>query len=147
MPKTVDYGDLKEGVSKERETVRLINQLRDRAANNGALGPFTTTTNASIATAWTSEDMPEGAVWSITMHAQARGTAARAYLQATALFYRNSGGTATQEGGIASTITIRTDANLTVLYTITGNKILAQVSDATARAVSWYVWIEPRVSA
>lgn len=146
MPKPHDSGQLKETKSKENEVFPAVNALLELALQYGLMGPFKGSTNASTKTIWTSEAIPEGACWAVSMEAQARGSAARARFVREALFYREPAGVLTQEGATQSPVTIRTDANISVAFAIVGNTVTATVTDATARDLSWYAWIKVRVS-
>jgi len=148
MPKIVNSGPLKETKSKENEIFPLVNELRELATQYGALGPFTGlgTLVAPIVTIWTSEEIPEGGCWSVTLRAQAMGTTAQARFVRDALFSRQVGGAAAQTGATASPVTIRTDANLTASLSLLGNTVQAILLDGLGRDLSWYAWVEVRVS-
>lgn len=146
MPKTLARGAVVQNKSKENETFPAINELQKVANSVYRAGPFTVSASDAIAhIVWTSEDMPEGALWSFIMSAQAQGTG-MAHIVRSALWSRPVGGIPTQFGTGTAISTNRTDANIQLQNTTVGNSVAVQVIDASARTLSWAVWIEVRVS-
>lgn len=147
MPKTLSRGSLVPNKSKENETFLAVNELQKVANSIVRIGPLrVSTSDAAAHTVWTSEDMPEGALWSFFITAQCHGGASSAHIIRTALYFRDSGGVATQFGAGTAVSTNRTDANIQVQTALSGNDVLVQVVDAGGRTANWAVWIEVRVS-
>lgn len=147
MPKPVSSGQLKENKSKENEVFPLVNELRDIAAQVYRGGVFTTTSSDAAAhTIYTSDDMPEGAVWSVSWRIVGQSPTSRVMLMREAVFFRQSAGVTTQDGLTVGITSIRTDANMTTAIAASGNAVAITVSDASSRAMSWSCWVEIRVS-
>jgi hypothetical protein len=145
--KTLNLGQLSEGKSKEKETYRLVNALREHAESFFSSKRFTLNTTDAVATTfWTSQEMSEGALWSVTARVQCQTTSNEGWFEARALFRRPVGGSATQTLVTAIT-SIVSDANLTAVLSVSGQTVIAQVQDLSGRAVSWAIWVEVRESA
>lgn len=146
MPKSLSRGSIT-AKSNDNEILLAINELQKRARSIVALGPFTiSTADAAPHIVWTSEDMPEGAQWSLIMTAQAHGGASSAHIVRSAFYFRDSGGATTQFGAGTAISTNRTDANIQIQTLASGNTVVVQVIDAGGRAMDWSVWLEVRVS-
>jgi hypothetical protein len=138
---------LQQNKSKEAEVFPLVNELADIAAQYYKGGRFTVaTTTVAAGTIYTSDDLPEGAVWSVSWRILGQSPTSRCMLLREAVFYRQSAGATTQEGATASPATIRTDANMSTAIAASGNAVTITVTDALARAMSWSCWVEIRVS-
>jgi len=148
MPKTLSKGRISQK-SSDKEMQYAVNELQDVASAVCRLGPFKVSTSDALAhTVWTSEDMPEGALWSFIVSAQAQvpGGAGFAHIVRSALYQRLPGGVTTQFGTGTAIVTNRADANIQLQSSVSGNAVIFQVVDALARSMNWAVWIEARVS-
>jgi hypothetical protein len=149
MPKTLARGAMVPGKSKENEVFLAVNELQKLARAVYHAGAFTLSTSDAVAhTVWTSEDMPEGALWSFVVSAQAQvpGGAGFAHIVRSALYQRLPGGVTTQFGTGTAIVTNRADANLQLQSSVSGNAVIFQVVDALARSLNWAIWLEARVS-
>lgn len=148
MPKTLSRGRISpKSDDKERELA--INELQKIANSVYRAGPFLVSTSDAVAhPIWTSEDMPEGALWSFIVSAQAQVPAGAgfAHLVRSAVYQRLVGGVTTQLGTGTAIVTNRPDANIQIQSTVSGNAVVFQVIDALARSLNWAVWVEARVS-
>lgn len=146
---TVSYADLKENRSEDKEKTQFANAVK-RAVNMVSRVRVTLATAATgtYTAAWTSEDMPEGSAWAIDAHVVARATsgpAGRNRYDQGALFYRQSGGAATQQGAtVALSPTIASIAGANVQFAIVGNAIAFRVADDGASHMDWDAFIEGR---
>jgi hypothetical protein len=146
MPKALSRGSIT-AKSGDNEKLLAINELQKIVGSVVRLGPLVVSTSDAIAhVLWTSEDMPEGALWSFVLTAQAHGGASSAHIIRSALYFRDSGGVTTQFGAGTAISTNRTDANIQIQTATSGNAVLVQVVDAGGRTMDWAVWIEVRVS-
>jgi hypothetical protein len=90
--------------------------------------------------------MPEGALWTFLIYGQAQGGGAFAQIERSAMFSRAVGGAIAQFGTGTNVFTARTDGNIQVQTTTSGNAAVVQVQDLTGRSLSWALWVEARVS-
>lgn len=145
MPKTLARGNLVQNKSKESETFLAVNELQKVANSVYRIGPLTLkTSDAGPDTIWTSDQVPEGQLWSVVAQIQCQGTGVQGYFRRDSLFFRNSGGATTLVG--TAPTTVRSDTFISVNPTTSGNSIILTVSDTSARALSWSAWIEVRTS-
>lgn len=145
MPKTLARGRISPK-SGDNEKMLAINELQDLGNSVYRGGPFTASTAATGPDViYTSETIPESAVWSVTLWllGQATGAPDAALLIRFALFQRATGAAAVQIGATAAT-TIRSGAQV-VTVGLTGNTVTATVSGMDA-PYSWSTWAEIRVS-
>ena len=146
MLKTLSRGRISPR-STDNEKLLALNELQDVASSVVRIGPLkTSTADAGPDTVWTSDTIPEGALISVVLQVQGQGAGVQGYFHREALFFRPTGGVLTQTGITASPATIRSDVNITAAITVSGNTVIATVSDSSARAISWSAWIEARVS-
>lgn len=142
MPKTIEAGALNEGRSKEREVYQLVNKLRDFANTPFLIKADLDTAATGVLTAlWTSAEVPEGAVWRVAAVIIGRATASGPAVVTAdiyALFYRQSGGSLTQQDVTYSASTpIATVAGTDADIVVSGNTVVVKVQDDGVRPYSW----------
>jgi hypothetical protein len=146
---TVAWAALREGRSDDSEITGLANAVR-KAVNMVSRVRVTITTVATgvFTTAWISDDMPEGTAWAVDYHVVWRtsaGTAGRGRYDQAALFYRQAGGSATQQGGtVTITPSIESIIAANTQFLVVGNAIAVQVVDDAASTFNWDVFVEVR---
>lgn len=146
---TVTQAELRDGVSTDREKIKLANALR-RAENTVSVIRQTVTTaaTATYTAIWTSDEMPEGVTWAIeayVVYRAAAGTPSRARYWRTGLFYREAGGSVTQEGATGNVANpIFSIVTFDARFLIVGNTITVQVLDDGLATASWDATITAR---
>lgn len=152
MPKTIETGALQEGKSKERQLFDVVNKVR--ASLNETYRtkvPVVTAATNVLTPLWTSPTIPEGALWKVHAEMEGRaiaGGAAVASYDLIGIFYREVGGSITQEGATVSLYTaIETVAAMASDLAISGETVLARVRDDGVRTMSWTARVQVLESA
>lgn len=147
MKRTVQQGissravtddQLEEWVKKEANPTLagLYNFANQRYSTNPAK---TTAATATYTNVW-SDTMPDNSSWIVDVHVVARATgggAGRAAYKLSALFFREAGGVATQQGATVTLVSIESVAGFDVRYAVSVNDVQVQVLDDGARTVAW----------
>jgi len=146
---TVQQPEIKDGVSSDKEKIKLANALR-RATNmvSQSRVQLTTAATATYTAIWTSDEMPEGSVWSIeayVFYRAAAGASSCARYWRTALFFRDPAGVVTQLGATGNVATpIFAIVAFDARFAIVGNTIGVQVLDDGAATADWDATITAR---
>lgn len=148
MKLTCEQAELSEDRDGDKQTFRLVNQLR-RFGNLTYTSRFNVVTlgTGALTPAWTSDTVPEGVTWAVTADVvgiSRVGGSGRAWYELRGLFYRDVGGALTQESVTAVSLSIETPAGFDASLSISGNTVLANVQDDGVRTVSWSVLIRAR---
>lgn len=146
---TVSQQPLRQDRSSPKETTDLANATR-RGVNmiSRARVTFTTAATGVFTTVWTSEEMPEGSAWALDYHIVCRttaGTPGRCRYDQDALFFREVGGVATQQGATGTiSPAIESIVAASAQFLVVGNTIAIQVLDDGLSTFNWDVMIEGR---
>lgn len=148
MKATVEQSDWKPGRSSDEELSRLTGQMRGAMNARYSAGPFTLTTaaTATLATIWTSDDIPTNAAWEVdalVVGISSDGLQAARY-HLSALFRRASGGSIAQVGATSAVVSIEDAAGFNAAFTTSGNAVLLQVRDDGVSTMNWSAHIEGR---
>jgi hypothetical protein len=147
MPKTLARGRIT-AKSGDNEKLLAINELQTIANSVYRAGPLRlTTTDAAHHIIWTSDDVPEGQTWGVTVTFIGRDVAGVGHI-----FWVRNLGVFRQPGGVTTpisftdSVSVLSDAFTQISVAVSGNAVQAIVFDTTARTVNWSAWIEVRVS-
>jgi hypothetical protein len=145
---TVSHQELRQGRSNDVETFGLANATR-RAVNmtSRVRATFTNSDTGVYVDAWVSDEVPEGALWTVVASVLGKTSIDRCRFQFTGCYYRQPAGTLSQEG-IVEDVTTPIDSSGSLFdarFLIVGNVLSVQVYDNTGNGeTNWDVLVEAR---
>ena len=141
MQPTVTAAPLRQGRSSEKEITDLPNDLRDALNMTSRVVTHGTTAGTGVfTTMWTSDAMPEKAAWSVQVQILGRGAGVRCHIGATALYYREPAGVATQQGIFGTPVL--SSGGVSAQFITIGNAVAIQVIDNGVTPMAWAVFSE-----
>lgn len=138
---TVSISQLQEGRSKERETFRVVNKLRDQALlryENKVTGA--TLGAGAYITLW-SATIPRDTSWHLETLIIGRGVTGGAIYE-IAIGVQNFAGAVTVIGGAQNvTVQLEDNAAMDATFALTADVLSLQVRDDAVQAMNWTAWV------